>query len=776
MLVQSQGKYYFRTRGAALLAVILGLIIVAVLGLQLSRVFQGTKAGESLSTSGEMAIKLARTGGEIVASQLKNTFDQKAAIEQMLGKTYVLRESADGTPIEQFTVQSIATNYWTVDKVSSDGKTITAKSPGKPLFTKDDLENSPHKDNSLGEVGVVVSDPLGPTLFYPIDEIKTLEWDDTHKETEFVVKLKEEVPILSGDIAFAHYIPAGGAGGSVPTVSKGSLKLNDSKLGMIMPKQNGLLLVADKTDKTYGYSVMGDTELVGLTYVTGGASGDQQITSGDFQEGTLVPLPVYQITIASTMVLGGERIEGSYAMIVPKSESEYKLMIPDYSKYLPKDKLTSTSQLSAEDRTSGNVFVRSWYAHQKPNASYNYVTFCSPSGEGIEQLARMKEGITDHWFEKGWKHNRKIYKKGGGLSYDMQIKIGQGYRLLTGNQGLLFRLSSEIESDNPLKESNFLGVSIMKYYEPNESSKLPNSSGFDVLNFKPDLKDTKGRSDDVMPPDTYSSISKWNGRVMYSLKEKSKTVLVLWWQTFDESTKEEVRDWIAYKVLSELEVPDTGTTGDKNIQKEIEKTIEQDLGPAPLHWDKDGRITNDNSTLLVRLEEQVVGSRLVNFIKVFYGDTAERWVLPKNRSADESPYSYVQANEKGKAQRSSSVASRFDSWPGYWPAYDLTKWKKSDDKFTLLGLDSQGQESMTWDGFNPDLKGKTGNSLVRPMGDGTTIILYDDRFTSEDSNGNFISKDEVAFYAKGYTDCLTSSKGFIFADWAIRLLMYNDDD
>jgi len=232
--------------------------------------------------------------------------------------------------------------------------------------------------------------------------------------------------------------------------------------------------------------------------------------------------------------------------------------------------------------------------------------------------------------------------------------------------------------------------------------------------------------------------------------EGDRLLLVLWQQKVEGDV--EKRRWLAYKDM----------THDKYIMGK------QDT------WD--GRIVNDETTLIVRVREDHIGNDKVNEIEVFYGDSSQLTSYSKRKK---NQYMFDIMDNRmtylgGFARPDQSAPA--GGWKALWPPKNLKYWAISYDKFDYFshiekpGADSNNPETFQWDGLLSDNckidSWDGGGQSIFVLQDQGKIIISD--FTTPDS-GDY-EENEVAlgsffdFWHDGRKDYFLS-----FSDFSIRI-------
>ncbi|WP_461208252.1 hypothetical protein [Desulfocurvus sp. DL9XJH121] len=257
-----------------------------------------------------------------------------------------------------------------------------------------------------------------------------------------------------------------------------------------------------------------------------------------------------------------------------------------------------------------------------------------------------------------------------------------------------------------------------------------------------------------------------------------RILLVLWRQ------KDGVRDWIAYKDITD------------------------DVGTAPDQWDGDGQIVSDNTTMLIRVEEQYVQGVKVNRIKVFFGDGAND--IPdgdRNLSAPYVPYDIVAGRDEGYwedyyhwlwgwrqrwvenyviygGRKRYSPSWILDtgaynwSWDPSFPPLDIDDWSAGVDYFSFIETSpptytagGTSARQCTWDGFNSSRVATFTGADIRILSDGGTIRSKEFVTPNDSFPSNSEQRAEVALHAFGYMR--NANHAATFDDLAIQFLLYN---
>jgi hypothetical protein len=228
----------------------------------------------------------------------------------------------------------------------------------------------------------------------------------------------------------------------------------------------------------------------------------------------------------------------------------------------------------------------------------------------------------------------------------------------------------------------------------------------------------------------YGSIQNYSPYSIYD-----KLVLVLW-QHQGKQGNQNIRRWLAAKDL----------------------THDQYIRGIQAWWD--GRIVNDNTTLVLRIREGFVNGTKTNFINVFYGDMNE---VDQNRHPNTVAYDMMNLRDRnilGQPRESGQ-------WTPVWPPRSLAGWSEEKDHFTHVQKVPQGQtyeHPCQWDVLNP----RIADMEIFQLEDDGTIMVSD--LTTPES-GNY-QQAEIGFHAFGDIAHEGGTYGFRVAgmtDFALRL-------
>lgn len=285
------------------------------------------------------------------------------------------------------------------------------------------------------------------------------------------------------------------------------------------------------------------------------------------------------------------------------------------------------------------------------------------------------------------------------LSYDTQVKMAWGYQLEYGTEGISFRLN---ESSVPNKYQ-FYGISFMKYRRKDSSQPGPK----DYI------------PDSIKPPASGSLAD--------------HILIVLWEQKV--VTGQETRRWLAYEDV----------TGDVYVKGD--------------QWAYDGQCITDNSTIMVRVHEKVVGGTRVQDVKVFYGDASSIYTA---RTPNTTPYDIL--NLRNYYWPSYEYAAGSSPYPT-WPPLSISTWTTTHDYFSFIETSPAGYavKQTQWDAVVSD---------ITLQSDGGTLRLP--LFTTPDGvsagQTTFPSdRDEIGLHVLGEVG--GNNTAMTFDDYTLRFLL-----
>ena len=296
------------------------------------------------------------------------------------------------------------------------------------------------------------------------------------------------------------------------------------------------------------------------------------------------------------------------------------------------------------------------------------------------------------------------------LSYDVQVKMGWGYELEYGAQGISFRLNESSING----KYQFYAISFMKYRREDSST-----------------DDTKDYIPDSIKP------LRSDGRHL-----RDRILIVLWEQKVVSG--QETRRWLAYKDVTD------------------------DACVAGNQWTYDGQCMTDNSSLLVRVHEKEVAGTRVQDVKIFYGDASN----PDNCAEGDDCSECNSRNPNGIAYDIRALRNYY--WPSYeysgispypaFPPLEIPDWTAADDYYSFIETspDSYTVTQTRWDRVV---------SGITVLSDGGTLRLTE--FTTPDgvSTGETTfppNRDEIGLHAIGQVSGGNSSMSF--DDFALQYL------
>ena len=247
-----------------------------------------------------------------------------------------------------------------------------------------------------------------------------------------------------------------------------------------------------------------------------------------------------------------------------------------------------------------------------------------------------------------------------------------------------------------------------------------------------------------------------------------RILLVLWRQ------KGNARDWIAFKDITD------------------------DIATEPDQWSGDGQVVTDNTTLLMRVEEQYVQGVKVNRIKVFYGDGSDQYPdSDRNLSAPYVPYDIVAGRmvghwedhwygrrwveefviDGGRKRYSPSWLITGD-WNPVYPPLTIADWSAARDYFSFIETSpdtytagGDDTRECTWDAFNDADIAPLTDADIRILSDGGTIRSREFVTPSDTFHHNSEQRAEVALH--GFGRMRNANSAVTFDDLAIQFLLYD---
>lgn len=739
----TQKSFPTRLRGVAIVPIVMTLVILAGVGGAMTELLSTNSMEAPMAKPARDATYASEAGIRLVTSEYNNTpssSDRTTLLSDIDGKTFVL----NGTTNEQFTMNVYSYGYRvTSTDNTSTPKRITAKAINNIPLT--DLEN-PSSSRIAFPVGskISIQDEIGND--YPVtlaanpgnsNSGASITDGGTGADT-ITFYVSGDLPPASAGLDFVNI--AYDSGGS-PAKSGDTVSGLPSGLSNFPPHNGRIGFQGSEKAYTYRTRVVEDNGNVTLqgVEVDGGA-----FNIADFRNATIVLRKTFAFQSVGSIGTGDS--QASKTLVYYDAPTDDPSAIdPDADVEGPTITMENLNDFKSQDLRQGNdrvVRIGSYQSHQGSHVYYAAIHSQRSNvlGEHIVRLDRTE-------FKTQWVDDDR-------LSYDIQIKLGSGYLLPFGAYGLCVRYHKQ---DNGNKY-NFYGISLMKYYGGGENSGYndyipedikPPNMGTEVTNW-PYSWVWGGWGQGYIR--SYDDTPTWSG-------EDDKILIVFWRQAGDQ------RDWIAYKDITD------------------------DVGVFPKQWNHDSRIANDNTTLLVRAEEQYIQGIKVNRIKVFYGDGTDTSIA---RSANTVPYDivageltgYYSANvhdNKRKRYSPSWLPAGANVFPKF-PPLTIGDWTSANDYFSFIeyspGYQVNGSlRPCEWDGINTSFIAANPAADVRILSDGGTIrtreFVTPAHASSQGNSHNFPgSRAEVALHAFG--ELTHANKAATYDDLAVQFLKYID--
>ncbi|BBD08528.1 hypothetical protein [Desulfovibrio ferrophilus] len=699
-----------RPRGAVLLMVVFTLLALGAVTATMSGFISTTHVEQAHSATARQAFYAAEAGIRIVAAEYNKsavTDDKSDMLEDVSGKTFNL--TGDGS--QQFDLNVFSYGFQVASHDASTN-TIVAKAIGNiPLQDMEDLSSSTI-DFPAGSM-ISVQDEVGndiPVTLASAGSISTGA-GGTQYVTFTYTPPTGTIPIdASADLDFVGIAnqTSNGVSGNADAVSGLPSSMDN------FPAHNGRIAIYGE-DKTYTYRTL-TVEANGSVTLSGLEPESGTFSLADFQSETLILRKTYGFQSIGRVTTGGTTATKVLAYYDSPVENAAELD-PDADAAGPTILMYDVSDFNANDLTDSDgdnvVAIKAYTASQGNHTYYAAIhSLCENPWVNTPCEHTLRLGReTD--FSDRWKVDTR-------LSYDVQVKLSTAWKLPFGMNGVLVRYHRSGSN------TNFYGFSFMKYIDPTETT-LPSGVVGDHI------------PNELKPPGQGSTISRWQQAPEYeggsrplNITENDNILLVFWRQAGSR------REWLAYKEVTD------------------------DLAAYPKQWSGDGRIISDNTTLLVRVEEQFVQGKKVNRIKVFYGDASYQIPSIVARTPDTLPYDIIAGNgERGRSRYQTEWdSSRTHAFPS-WPPYTIGDWAITDDFFTHIQSAPTYRvdgtlRPCTWDAVNSTAINSTALAAadIRILSDGATIRTQEFLTPNSASWPASITnwpgnRPEIAFHAAG---------------------------
>jgi len=667
--------------GSAILFIIISILLMGIVGAGMSRLFSSGTVETAVSTPAPNVQYVTEAGYRLVASEFNAAADgdKQDVLEDMHGKTFVL-DQASGS---QVTV-NIHSYWFRITSVS--GTTITVESLSEIPPLDFDNPNTLINVASAPKISINRSQPLTVT---------SITTDTSGSQHTAVITLSAAPPLAeTGDSVY------------LAQDSSGSVSISgDDLVGLpadfaFFPKEKGQFYLYDGNDTVYEYDSMdtnsdGTVNLRGVTNLSGKSS-------SDFRNQDFIML--------KTLAMSCTGQYGSSSLAATRTETYYSRLDSDADAEIPVQ-ASPNFVLDAgfddfengkfEDwESNSNVTKQSYQSAQGSHVSYAAVEDPDPTYDW-QNRQYIKEEVMcldkNAEFAEAWEQSSNS------LSYDVQVKIGSGFMMLYGTMGLSIK---HHEASNNRDQA--YGVSVMKYYN------WTGSNWSSYANYNDYIPDS------IKPPNMGTDVDEWRWQRLggshsnYEARmpcectvncnqceprdfpqnpnTATDKILIVFWKQYVENGRER-RVWMAYKDITD----DYYTMGKQ--------------------WYADGRVVNDNFSLVVRAEERMMNGKKTSFIKVFYGDASDEY--PTSGSRTTNAIAYDIRNLRGKYIPSWDTGGD-DDFPT-WPPYDTDSWNATIDDMTFIrkAPDSYATtrgKVCTWDDVNGEV-----SSDFTIMWDGGTI-------------------------------------------------------
>ncbi|MBU1001964.1 MAG: hypothetical protein KKE73_05530 [Proteobacteria bacterium] len=699
-----------QTRGAALLFAVFTLIVLSAVGATVSNIISTPHIEQVLSTPARQAFYAAEAGIRIAVAEYNNaavTEDKSAILSAVSGKTFNLT----GDSSQQFELNVYSYGF----KVSSHDAgthTIVAKAIGNiPLQNLEDPSSSTISFPAGSMISV--QDEVGNDIPVVLSSAGTISTGagGVQYVTFTYTPPTGSLPIdASVDLDFVGIANQSGSGVSGNADSVSGLPSSMSNF----PARNGRIAIYGE-DKTYTYRTLtvesnGSVSLSGLEPESG------SFALADFQSETLILRKTFGFQSIGRVTTGGTTATKILAYYDSPVEDAVAID-PDADAAGPTILMYDVSDFNAADLTDSDgdnvVAIQAYTASQGNHTYYAAIhSLCENPSVNTACQHTLRLGRESDFSDR-WKTDTR-------LSYDVQVKLSTAWKLPYGMNGVLVRYHQSGGN------TNFYGFSFMKFIDPTETTLPTGVVGDHIPN-------------ELKPPGKGSTISSWQVAPEYegnsmplNITENDKVLLVFWRQAGSR------REWLAYKDITD------------------------DRAAYPKQWSGDGRIISDNTTLLVRVEEQFVQGKKVNRIKVFYGDASYQVPNILARTPDALPYNIIAGNgERGRARYQTEWdGTRTHAFPG-WPPYTIGDWAITDDFFSLIQSAPTYRvdgalRPCAWDAVNSAAinSAALATADIRILSDGATIrsqeFLTPNSATWPASAANWPgNRPEIAFHAAG---------------------------
>lgn len=743
--------------GAAIVPLIVTLLLLAGVGLSVHDLLSTNVLEPPGAVPGRAALYAAEAGIRLAAAEYnaQSASDDRAELfENIDGREFVL----DADTNTRFSVDVYSYGFRPLSHNTAT-RTITARAVRRvPLADMTDLSSGAIAFPAGSQISV--RDEIGndtPATLASGATVSTA--DDGSQIVTFTYQPLTGGAVLgaSADLDFVNIAHATDGSPSGSAASLGGLPAAMANF----PPENGRIYIPE-ADKTYTYRQRvvesgGSVTLKGLEAVDG------SFAAGDFQNATVILRTAY--ALRSTGSVG----TGTYA--AQKTLAYYDSPLDDGQNLDPTERVADPNKVietTMNDLTAFNSADKTVRLDGRNRTVLEIKSYQSTQGThinyaAIHSLERDSSGPWGHvvrlnkdpLFKWRWKQDTR-------LSYDVQTKISSGWKLPFALAGLSLRLTETGTSG----QYDFYGVSFLKFYG---SGPLPSRRYWGTWYTVQGDHIPSG----VKPSGQGTTIHTWNtppelvdsDDYPLEISESDRVLLVFWRNRGGVST------WLAYKVL-----------GYKNSNA----SIVGEWGMYPKQQDIDGRIVSDNTTVVVRAEEQFVNGEKVNRFKVFYGDGSNR-SGQTSRTGDALAYNIITGASNAASRDRGRLRylpewdrNRTHSYPLY-PVLSIGNWTASADYFSfIMDAPSYTLHQCKWDAINTTAIAADPDADIRLLSDGGTIrtrefLTPDSDTWPADPNNWPTNRPEVGLHAYGrLTVSDAGNNAVTFDDLALGFLLYED--
>jgi len=743
--------------GAAIVPLIIALLLMAGAGVAVHDLLTTSALEQPGAVPARAATYAAEAGIRLAAAEYNAqaaSADRTALFDSIDGRDFVL----DANTNSRFNLGAFSYGFKALAHNAAT-RTITAQAVRRVALA--DMTNAASGPIAFPAGSMIsVRDEIGNDIPATLASAATVTTAPDGSQTVAFTYAPLSGGAVLGASADLDFVNIAHATGTTPAGSAASLTGLPAAMANF-PPENGRIYIPG-VGKTYTYRERvvesgGSVTLRGLEAQSG------SFAVSDFQSATVILRNAYALRCTGSVGTGTysaqktlvhyDSPEDSVTVIDPTERVAdpnrvIETTMTDLTAFKDADK---TLRLDGANRTV--LEVKAYQSTQGTHVNYAAIHSLEQSGSGPwGHVVRLNK---DSLFKWRWKQDTR-------LSYDVQTKIASGWKLPFTLAGLSVRLQETATAG----QYDFYGVSFLKSYG---SGPLPSqrSGGTTYTVLGDHIPSGVKPSGQGTTVHTWSTPPELVGSSSYPLNiTESDRVLLVFWRN-----KNGVSTWLAYKVL-----------GYRNNNA----SIVGEWGMYPKQLNIDGRIVNDNTTLVVRAEEQFVGGEKVNRFKVFYGDATDQSGLTV-RTGDTTAYNIITgasnaaSRDRGRLRyRPEWVTNRGHSYPIY-PVLQIGNWSASADYFSFV-MDAPGYtlHQCKWDGVNTAAIAADTAADIRILSDGGTIrtreFLTPNSATWPANPNNWpTNRPEVGLHAYGRLIRADSGNNAVtFDDLALGFLLYED--